>query len=55
MSQKTHQENQAPVSAPVTGRPSIPAPPNPPLLPTEPTEVLGRHKNTGQKDHKGAR
>ena len=21
----------------------------------EPTEVLGRHKNTGQKDHKGAR
>ncbi len=23
--------------------------------PTEPNEVLGRHKNTGQKDHKGAR
>ena len=23
--------------------------------PTEPAEVLGRHKNTGQKDHKGAR
>jgi len=23
--------------------------------PTEPREVLGRHKNTGQKDHKGAR
>lgn len=21
----------------------------------EPVEVLGRHKNTGQKDHKGAR
>ena len=21
----------------------------------EPTEVLGRHKNAGQKDHKGAR
>jgi len=21
----------------------------------EPAEVLGRHKNTGQKDHKGAR
>lgn len=21
----------------------------------EPNEVLGRHKNTGQKDHKGAR
>lgn len=23
--------------------------------PTEPAEVLGRHKNDGQKDHKGAR
>lgn len=23
--------------------------------PTEPAEVLGRHKNSGQKDHKGAR
>ena len=23
--------------------------------PTEPNEVLGRHKNSGQKDHKGAR
>jgi hypothetical protein len=23
--------------------------------PAEPAEVLGRHKNTGQKDHKGAR
>lgn len=26
-----------------------------PAQPTEPTEVLGRHKNSGQKDHKGAR
>jgi hypothetical protein len=25
------------------------------IKPTEPMEVLGRHKNTGQKDHKGAR
>ena len=26
-----------------------------PQQPTEPAEVLGRHKGTGQKDHKGAR
>ena len=37
-----------------------PRPPSCPLpeaqaKPTEPSEVLGRHKNTGQKDHKGAR
>ena len=35
-----------PAKAPPTGR----APPT-----KEPSEVLGRHKNTGQKDHKGAR
>ena len=32
--------------------------PNTPAKPakaTEPAEVLGRHKNDGQKDHKGAR
>ena len=55
MSQKTPRKNQRPVSAPVPGRPSIPTPPNPQLPPGEPIEVLGRHKNTGQKDHKGAR
>jgi hypothetical protein len=37
------------------GRPAPPARPQPPALPTEPAEVLGRHKNDGQKDHKGAR
>jgi hypothetical protein len=37
------------------GRPTPPARPQPPALPTEPAEVLGRHKNDGQKDHKGAR
>ena len=55
MSQKTPQKNQRPVSTPVLGRPSIPTPPSPQLQPAEPIEVLGRHKNTGQKDHKDAR
>jgi hypothetical protein len=55
MSQKTPQRNQRPVLTPLLGRPSIPAPSNPKLQPAEPIEVLGRHKNTGQKDHKGAR
>ena len=55
MSQKTPQKNQGPVSTPVPGRPSIPTPPSSQLQPVEPIEVLGRHKNTGQKDHKGAR
>ncbi len=35
-----------PAGGPPTGR-EAPA--------KEPSEVLGRHKNTGQKDHKGAR
>jgi hypothetical protein len=51
MSQKT----QRPPSTPAPGRLPTPAPPNPQTLPAEPLEVLGRHKNTGQKDHKGAR
>jgi hypothetical protein len=33
----------------------MPPRPNPQVVPAEPIEVLGRHKNTGQKDHKGAR
>ncbi len=48
-------ENQRPAPTPVPGRPPTPTPPNPQLPPAEPIEVLGRHKNTGQKDHKGAR
>jgi hypothetical protein len=55
MSRKTPQHNQGPTPAPVPGRPSMPPHPSPPLQPAEPIEVLGRHKNTGQKDHKGAR
>jgi hypothetical protein len=55
MTQKTTSKHQRPASMPLPGRPSIPTPPSPPLQPAEPIEVLGRHKNTGQKDHKGAR
>ena len=43
------------VSTPAPGRPPIPTPPILRAPPAEPAEVLGRHKNTGQKDHKGAR
>lgn len=46
-------------SKPVPTRGSGHAPeqtaPKPEQRPTEPVEVAGRHKNTGQKDHKGAR
>ncbi len=55
MSQKTPQQNQLPVSTPALRRPPAPTPTKPQLPPAEPIEVLGRHKNTGQKDHKGAR
>jgi hypothetical protein len=37
------------------GHPVPPVHPQPPAAPTEPAEVRGRHKNDGQKDHKGAR
>ena len=43
----------APHPAPV--HPLPPAAHGRPAPPAEPTEVLGRHGNTGQKDHKGAR
>jgi hypothetical protein len=52
------QKTQRPLSTPGPGRTSMPTPPTPPnprTMPAEPAEVLGRHKNTGQKDHKGAR
>lgn len=50
------QKNHRPEPAPVPGRPPNPNQrPNPQTRPVEPNEVLGRHKNTGQKDHKGAR
>lgn len=40
---------------PSQGHPSAPPQAKPKTQPAEPAEVLGRHKNTGQKDHKGAR
>ena len=51
------------MNQPVKRPPQAPAPthPQPPeeakrhVKATEPREVLGLHKNTGQKDHKGAR
>ncbi len=49
------QKSQSPVPKPVPGRPPNPNRPDPQTQPVEPSEVLGRHKNTGQKDHKGAR
>jgi len=49
------QKNQRPLPKPMPGRPPTPTPPKPQTPPAEPFEVLGRHKNTGQKDHKGAR
>jgi hypothetical protein len=44
-----------PPATPVSGRPAPPELPTPITQPVEPVEVLGRHKNSGQKDHKGAR
>lgn len=48
-------KNQRPVSTPAPGRPPTPTPPSLQTPPAEPREVMGRHKNSGQKDHKGAR
>ena len=49
------QHAQRPLPTPAAGRPAPPTHPVPPRRPVEPAEVAGRHKNTGQKDHKGAR
>lgn len=46
------QTNKRPPSNP---HPDHRPPPPARTAPVEPAEVLGRHKNTGQKDHKGAR
>lgn len=50
-----NQHHPDPLSKPVPGRPPTPTPARPQTPPAEPVEVMGRHKNTGQKDHKGAR
>jgi hypothetical protein len=49
------QKKLPPESTPVTERPVKPEQLKPARRPTEPAEVQGRHKNSGQKDHKGAR
>ena len=49
------QTNQKPPTLPNPGPSRPPRQAKPQNPPTEPVEVLGRHKNDGQKDHKGAR
>ena len=49
------QKTQGPAAKPTQGPPAAPRQAKPQNPPTEPVEVMGRHKNTGQKDHKGAR
>ena len=49
------QKSNGPAAKPIPGQPAPPPLPKPQSPPTEPTEVLGRHKNDGQKDHKVAR
>jgi hypothetical protein len=48
-------KNTSPSPKPLSHRPQLPKEPPAQTPPVEPTEVMGRHKNTGQKDHKGAR
>jgi hypothetical protein len=50
---KLPEKHTPPLPAHDTHRPAADPPKR--LAPTEPAEVLGRHKNSGQKDHKGAR
>jgi len=52
MSRKQHDEHRTNPAKPF---PENALRPNPKTQPAEPIEVLGRHKNAGQKDHKGAR
>jgi len=49
------QHVKRPLPAPAPTFPSPPEDSKHQLKATEPLEVLGRHKNSGQKDHKGAR
>ena len=51
MTQTTKRSTPPPGSV----HPRPPEGPKTQTKPTEPAEVLGRHKNSGQKDHKGAR
>jgi hypothetical protein len=49
------QQNKGPVPKPGPTHPSPAVEADRQKQKAEPIEVLGRHKNTGQKDHKGAR
>jgi hypothetical protein len=49
------QRDKRPSPTPAAAYPPPPAELKRQIKPTEPIEVLGRHKNSGQKDHKGAR
>ena len=55
MTDKRTQTRPPPATPPDPAHPPAPLASDRPLPPTEPAEVLGRHKNDGQKDHKGAR
>ena len=50
---KKNVEQRSPRTA--SGQPAPQVPATRQLSPTEPKEVQSRHKNSGQKDHKGAR
>ena len=47
--------DKQPPNTPTPGSPRPPEDSKRQIKPTEPLEVLGMHKNSGQKDHKGAR
>ena len=49
------QKSKAPKKKPAQQRPVSTEQDKALSPPTEPAQVLGRHKNEGQKDHKGAR
>jgi len=55
MTQQNPHPTQPPPQKPGQTEPPHPAQSHRPIEPVEPAEVLGRHKNSGQKDHKGAR
>ncbi len=55
MTQQNPHPTKTPPQTPGPVEPTHPAQTQRPTQPVEPAEVLGRHKNSGQKDHKGAR
>jgi hypothetical protein len=55
MTQAPHQATKTPAKPAAPTHPLPSQDPKTQARPVEPAEVLGRHKNSGQKDHKGAR